>query len=56
MNEKSNYYIEYRDNTVSHFYAENHIEAVHYFKMAGDRAFDFGKLKDGKPEATRWFP
>ncbi len=39
-----NYWIEYTDGTTRTFFAENDLEAHHYFMMEGDHAHNFGHI------------
>ena len=40
------YWISYTDNTVDTFEAKTKQEAIHYFMMEGDRAFDYGRYEN----------
>lgn len=40
-----NYWIMYVDGTVKTFKADTKKAALHYFRMEGDRAFDFGEIE-----------
>jgi hypothetical protein len=39
------YWIRYTDDTVKHFDANSDKEALHYFRMEGDHAYDYGRVR-----------
>ena len=39
------YWIRYTDDTVKHFDADSDKEALHYFRMEGDHAHDYGRVR-----------
>lgn len=39
------YWIKYTDDTVKHFDADSDKEALHYFRMEGDHAYNYGRVR-----------
>lgn len=46
LDENNRYWVEYTDGTVRNFYRRDKPSALHYVKMEGDHALDWGRVTD----------